>query len=270
MPEAPEVEAIARALRPLVMGRTIRAFRVIHPIATKPQSPAALARILRGNKILRVDRLGKYLLLHLSHGVLVFHFKFDGRLLWFDRQHPRSVHVDILFTLDRGILGFVDPRHLGRAAWYASPESSNSLRSLGVDVFSTDFTANALAEILRSSSRPVKLVLLDQAKIAGLGNIYATEALWHARFNPWRLARRATPAESRRLHISVVRVARRALECCSHPPPEFRNSGWWFADLGKILRAYDLEGKPCRRCGTQIRRIQLGGRSTYFCPRCQR
>jgi formamidopyrimidine-DNA glycosylase len=270
MPEAPEVEVVVRGLRPFVIGRTIRAFRVVHPIAIKPQSPDALAKALQGNRIVKVTRRGKYLLLNLTRGSLVFHFKFDGQLLWFDRVPARGIHVDVLFHLDRGILGYVDPRHLGRANWYANPESVPALRSLGVDVFSRAFTAPALAGILGASRLPVKLLLMDQEKIAGLGNIYANEALWHARLNPRKLANRVTPEESRRLHKAIVSTVRRALECCSHPAPDFRNPEWWFADLSHMLRVYGREGERCRRCGGRIKRIQQSGRSSYFCPRCQR
>jgi formamidopyrimidine-DNA glycosylase len=270
MPEAPEVEAVVRALRPLVNGRTIRACRVIHPVATKPQSPGDLGKALRGNRISEVTRRGKYLLLKLSRGSLVFHFKFDGQLLWFDRPPARDVHVDVFFFLDRGILGYADPRHLGRANWAVDPDKVPGLRALGVDVFSRGFTASALTNILSGSRHPVKLLLMDQKKIAGLGNIYSSEALWHARLDPRRIARRVKPAESRRLHKAIVSTARRALECCCHPAPDFRNPDWWFADLSRILRVYGQDGQPCRRCGGRINRIQLGGRSSYFCPRCQR
>ena len=270
MPEAPEVEAVARALRPLVVGRTVRACRVIHPVAVLPQSPAALAKTLRGNRIIAVTRRGKYLLLQLSRGSLVFHFKFDGQLIWFDRPPARGLHVDVLFKLDRGILGFVDQRHLGRANWFANPEIVPGLRALGVDVFSRAFTATVFAKTLSGSRFPLKLLLMDQTKIAGLGNIYSNESLWHARLNPRRPANRVTAAESRRLHKAIVSTARRALECCCHPAPDFRNPEWWFADLSRILRVYGREGQPCRRCGGRIKRIQQGGRSSYFCPRCQR
>jgi formamidopyrimidine-DNA glycosylase len=270
MPEAPEVEAVVRALRLLVVGRTICDCRVVHPIAIKPQSPAALAKALRGNRIVEVTRLGKYLLLNLSQGVLVFHFKFDGQLLWFDRPPARGVHVDVLFKLDRGILGYVDPRHLGRANWYANSESVPALRLLGVDAFSRAFTAGPLASVLSASRLPVKILLMDQKKIAGLGNIYTNEALWRARLNPCKHANRASPKESRRLHSAIVSTVRRALECCSHPAPDFRNPEWWFADLSRMLRVYGREGELCRRCGGRIKRIQQGGRSSYFCPRCQR
>jgi formamidopyrimidine-DNA glycosylase len=270
MPEAPEVEAVVLALRPHVLGQTIRACRVVHPIAVKPHAPAHLAKLLRGNRIEEVTRIGKYLVLRLTRGILTFHFKFDGQILLFDARPSRETHVDALLKLDKVTLGFVDPRHLGRMNWHESVESTPSLNKLGVDIFSKEFTSAALDAILKKSRLVLKLLLTDQAKLAGLGNIYSSEALWHARLNPRRASNRLSSAETRRLHKAIVSTAHRALECCSHPPPNFRDLEWWFSDLTAILRVYGLEGERCRRCSGTIKRIQQGGRSSFFCPRCQR
>ncbi len=270
MPEAPEVEAVVRALRRHVVGQVIHACRVIHPIAVKPQTPAQLAKLLRGNRIEEVSRIGKYLILRLARGILTFHFKFDGQILLFDATPPREVHVDVLVTLGDVTLGFVDPRHLGRMNWHESVEAMPALKKLGVDIFSRDFTLSALDAILKKSRLVLKILLTDQTKLAGLGNIYSSEASWHARLNPRRRANRLTSEESRRLHKAIVSTARRALECCSHPPPNFHNTEWWFSDLTPMLRVYGREGERCRRCGGTIKRIQQGGRSSFFCPRCQR
>jgi formamidopyrimidine-DNA glycosylase len=270
MPEAPEVEAVVRALRPIVLGQVIRSCRVIHPIAVKPNTPAVLTKKLRGNRIEDVTRVGKYLIFRLARGILSFHFKFDGQILIFDTTVPRGVHVDVLLTLERVTLGFVDQRHLGRMNWHESVADTPSLKKLGMDVFSSEFTLTRLASILEKSRLPVKLLLTEQAKIAGLGNIYSSEALRHARLNPRRQSSRLTSEEMRRLHKAIVSTAHRALECCSHPPPDFRNPEWWFSDLKPMLRVYGREGKRCFRSDGTIKRIQQGGRSSFFCPRCQR
>lgn len=270
MPEAPEVEAVLRALRPHIEGCTIRDACIVHPIAIKPQRATEFVRHVRGQTIQSISRRGKYLLLNLSRGLLVLHFKFDGQLILFDRQPSPGVHVDVLLHLDKTVLAFVDPRHFGRILWYPDIASARSLSKLGLDVFSPSFTVPALAKILRRTNRFIKSALLDQSLVAGIGNIYSSEALWQAKLNPRKRAGRLKIGEIRRLHSSVVAVLRRAVRCCSEPPPDFRNPGWWFADLDKILRVYQREGRPCRRCGSAIRRIELAGRSTYFCPRCQR
>ena len=278
MPELPEVEAVVRTLRPLVQGRRIRCVHVLHSIATKPQAASHIARHSQGRRIHAVKRQGKYVLLDLDRGLLTMHFKLDGQLLWFANakellkranQSENGVHVDVALELDRGVLGFADRRHFGRVHSWESAEDCPGLAVLGIDALSRDFTPARLAQLLAASKRPLKDFLLDQSHVAGIGNIYSCESLWHARLDPRRRADTLKPQQARRLHKAIVSVLSRALECCLHPAPDFRDPQWWFQGLEKILRAYGREGKPCRRCGEPIRRIAQGGRSTYCCERCQ-
>ena len=279
MPELPEVEAVVRTLRPLVQGRHIRCVHVFHPIAVKPQPARRLAEFATNRPIERVERKGKYVLLLLDRGLITLHFRLDGQLVWFAdgkellqraNVQESGVHVDVAFELSKGVLGFADRRHFGRVYAWDSPEDSPGLASLGVDTLSRDFTFATFRKLLAASVRPLKDFLLDQTRVAGLGNIYSCESLWHARLDPRRRAKSLKPDEARRLHKAIVSVLARALECCLHPAPDFRDSQWWFQGLEKILRAYDREGEPCRRCGTAIQRIEQGGRSTYWCRRCQK
>lgn len=276
MPELPEVEAVVKSLRPLVRGRIIRRCRVIHTIAVRPGSgrgakkaAESLERATRGEKVREVNRRGKYLVLLLNRGAIVMHFRLDGHLLWFDSRKI-SGHVDVALEFARGTMGFADRRHFGRVKWVESAEEIRGIRTLGLEPFSKDFSAKALAEKLRASRLPLKLFLLDQTKIAGLGNIYSSEAMWLARLDPRRRARRISPSEARRLHKAIVRVLRRALECCLHPAPDFRDANWWFQGLEQILNVYGRKGKTCHRCRQPIRRIEQGGRSPYYCARCQK
>jgi formamidopyrimidine-DNA glycosylase len=200
---------------------------------------------------------------------LVLHFKFDGQLLFFDGPVPRNTHVDVVLQLDRGKLGFVDQRHLGTMTWHQNAATIPGLRRLGVEVLSREFTALTLTAILYNANKPIKTLLIDQSKIAGIGNIYSSEILWHARIDPRRLAKRVSAADAQRLHNAVVNVIRRAVECCSNPPPNFRDTEWWFTGLEKLLRVYQREGRPCRRCANLVRRIEQDGRSSYFCAHCQ-
>lgn len=279
MPELPEVEAVVRTLRPLVQRRRIRCAHVLHPIATKPQGTAYISHIAEGQRIQTVDRIGKYVLLSLDRGLLTFHFRLDGQLLWFANvkelleranQGEGGVHVDVAFELDRGILGFADGRHFGRVHAWNSVEECRGLGVLGIDAFSREFTPGRFKQLLSVSKRPVKEFLLEQKRVAGLGNIYSCEALWHARLDPRRRANSLNSQEGLRLHKAIVSVLKRALECCLHPAPDFRDPQWWFQGLESILRAYGCEGELCRRCGQPIRRIAQGGRSTYYCGRCQK
>ncbi|MGB0037124.1 MAG: DNA-formamidopyrimidine glycosylase [Candidatus Acidiferrales bacterium] len=275
MPELPEVEAVARALRPLVEGQTIRRCRVIHPIAVRPSSgrgakraAAIVEKYSARRQIRAVERHGKYIVLALDRGFLILHFRLDGQLVWFDSKKIHG-HVDVVFEFDHGILGFLDRRHFGRVQWVDSLEQIPGLRDMGIEPLSRGFTAKRFAKLLSASDRPLKLFLLDQNKVAGIGNIYSNEAMWRARLNPGRRARKLTPAEARRLYKAIVDVLRRALECCLHPAPDFRDSNWWFQGLERMLRVYGREGKKCRACGRPIERMEQGGRSTFWCKHCQ-
>jgi formamidopyrimidine-DNA glycosylase len=279
MPELPEVEAVARTLRPLVEGCRIRCVHVLHAIAVKPQLAAHVSRFAQGQRLRSIERRGKYLLVHLERGLLTMHFRLDGQLVWFSdakemfaraNQPDSGVHVDVALEFDKGILAFADGRHFGRVHAWESEESCPALTGLGIDALSPEFTAQRLRELLGASKRPLKEFLLDQTRVAGIGNIYSCESLWHAKLDPRRRVNSLNPAEARRLHKAIVSVLARALECCLHPPPDFRDPAWWFQGLEKILRAYDREGLSCRRCGKPIQRIEQGGRSTYFCGHCQK
>ncbi len=278
MPELPEVEAVVRTLRPLARGRRIRCVHVFHPITTKPQAASLVARFAQGRRIRAVERKGKYVLLVLDRGLLTLHFRLDGQLLWFANgkellhranQRENGVHVDVALELDKGVLGFADRRHFGRVHFWESAADCPGLRVLGMDALSRDFTSTRLSQLLTASKRPLKDFLLDQARVAGIGNIYSCESLWHARLDPRRRANTLELQEARRLHKAIVSVLSRALECCLHLAPDFRDPEWWFQGLESILRAYGREGEPCHRCEEPIQRIAQGGRSTYCCGRCQ-
>lgn len=232
-----------------------------------------------GCHILGASRHGKYLLLPLDRGLIEMHFRLDGQLIWFQsasdlfhraNQSPDGVHVDVALELDNGVLGFADQRHFGRVHHWESFEACPSLRTLGPDALSRKFTPSFLHARLFASRRPLKEFLLDQSKIAGIGNIYSAEALWHARLDPRRPANSLSRADSAKLHKAIVSVLRRALECCLDPAPDFRDPQWWFQGLERILSAYQREGLPCRRCGRAIRRIEQRGRFTYCCLHCQK
>ena len=279
MPELPEVEAVRRALRPLVRGKRIRSVHAFHPIATRPQSQGQFTRMVEGRRIQEVRRHGKYLFLELDRGLIEMHFRFDGQLIWFSNAREllkranvaeRGVHVDVALELSKGVLGFADGRHFARVHAWRSEAECKPLRQLGIDARSREFTAQFLARKLEASRRELKQFLMDQPKIAGIGNIYSCEALWQARLSPLRRADSLDRAEARRLHKAIVSVLRRALECCLNPAPDFVDPQWWFQGLEKILRAYQREGEPCKRCGQSIRRVEQGGRSTYYCPKCQK
>jgi formamidopyrimidine-DNA glycosylase len=279
MPELPEVEAVVRTLRPLVQHRRIRCVHVFHAIATRPQTASQVARFAEGQRICAVERKGKYVLLFTDRGLLTLHFRLDGQLLWLSNaaellkranHGANRVHVDIAFEFDKGVLGFADRRHFGRVHAWKSAQDCRGLSGLGIDALSREKAPRRFRELLANSKRPLKEFLLDQTRVAGVGNIYSSESLWHARLNPRRRANTLKPLEALRLHKAIVSVLSRALECCLHPAPDFRDLEWWFQGLEKVLRVYGREGKPCHRCRAPIQRIEQGGRSTYYCRRCQK
>ena len=279
MPELPEVEAVARALRPLVKGQRIRCLHVFHAIALKPQNPAEAARLVEGCRVKDVFRRGKYLFLALDGGLVEMHFRFDGQLVWFSNARnlleranagEDGVHIDVALELGRGVLGFADRRHFGRVHAWESETECLPLQKLGMDAFASGFTAKELHARLSRSKRPLKEFLLDQTRVAGIGNIYSSEALWRSRLNPWRRADSLDRKKAAKLHKAIVYVLRRALECCEHPAPDFRDPTWWFRGLEEILQAYQREDLPCRLCGRPIVRAEQGGRSTYYCKHCQK
>jgi len=279
MPELPEVEAIARTLRPLVCGQRIHRVHVFHPLATRPQPPGKLIRLAEGRRIRTVTRRGKYLLLELDRGLIELHFRLDGRLIWFPNarqfwakvNRPRDgIHVDVAFEGIHGVLAFADDRHFGRVHAWKSLSSCLPLGKLGPDAQSPQFTRKFLSENLCRSRQPIKEFLLNQSKIAGLGNIYSCESLWQAGLYPSRSANSLQRQEVDRLHKAIVSVLCRALKCCLVPAPEFADPDWWFKGLDKILCVYQRERQPCTRCARPIRRIRQGGRSTYCCFNCQK
>jgi len=278
MPELPEVQAVVRTLRPFLKARKIRGVHVLHAIAVKPQRPSELARIAEGQRISDVGRHGKYLLVLLQSGLLTMHFRLDGQLVWFSsskeflaRANAKidGVHVDVALELDRGVLGSADRRHFGRVHAWRSRRECAGLGRLGIDARAKQFTANYFFGLLRGSRRPLKEFLLEQSFVAGIGNIYSCESLWHARLDPRRRASSLSLAEARRLHKAIVSVLARALECCLHPAPNFRDARWWFQGLERIVRVYRRAGESCKRCGERVARIAQGGRSTYYCKGCQ-
>jgi formamidopyrimidine-DNA glycosylase len=281
MPELPEVEAVATSLRPLVTKCKIRSVEVFHPIAVLPQTASHVSKVLTGRRIESLQRKGKYLFLALDDGAAIeMHFRFDGHLIRFanakeldaraNKKTDNGVHVDVALELDKGVIAFADGRHLGRVHAWESLAECPPYNELGIDAMSPEFTAKAFAQLVAKSRRPLKEFLLDQSRVAGVGNIYSCEALWHAKINPFRLANSLQPAEARNLYKAIVSVLRRALRCCLNPPPNFADADWWFQGIDKTLRVYQREGEPCRRDGHPIQRTTKGNRSTYFCAHCQK
>lgn len=272
MPELPEVETVVRDLRPLLVKRTIVSARVHWERTIAAPSARAFARQIRQNEIRAITRRGKYLIFHLrgragATKYWLAHLRMTGGFHLVARGAPRDQHMHVCLRLDDGNeLRFRDPRKFGRM-WLVD-DPARVLAALGpepLDISAREF--HARIEERRGALKPL---LLDQSFLAGIGNIYADEALWFARLHPQRRVESLTRAERGRLYRAIRSVLRRAIAVggTSIDVMYTRVNGM-SGGFVESLRAFDQETRPCRRCGTAIRKIVVGQRGTHFCPTCQ-
>lgn len=260
MPELPEVEKAMRRLRRAIEGKTIAAVRALHP-ALKRQIPDVKARQLTARRISRVERRGKHQLIHLEDGsVLHAHFRMNGDwIITRTEGEPDKFTRAVIDLTDGTRVELHDRRALSALSFHATAE--DSLPALGIEANDAALNAAYLAKALRARRGPIKPSLMDQKVIAGLGNIYAAEALWRARISPRAAANSISKARLARL----VDAIREVLGPKNRPPGRYTDK----ANRHRFA-VYDREGEPCLVCATPIRRIIQAGRSTYFCPKCQR
>ena len=283
MPELPEVETIRRDLAPSLYGRRVVRVRVYHDdLILGSMSRRAFQRAVRGREIGRLERRAKYLLFPL-HGagdlvgraerIMRVQLRMTGRFaLGSERPDPREFrHPGIDLTLDDGrTLFYDDVRRLGGFD-ILSPESwAVQAARLGPEPLATEFTAAKLGRILTSLRAPIKNALLDQRRLAGVGNIYASEMLHRAGIDPRRPAGSLSRVETRRLHRSIRAVLRAALEKSGTTVRDYRAVNGRSGSFQTELRVYGREGCRCRRCGADVSRIVQAGRSSFFCRSCQR
>jgi formamidopyrimidine-DNA glycosylase len=265
MPELPEVEIIVRRLREVLGGRTIIRAQLVRQGLAPQVSSLAFARNLKGARVDDVSRRGKNILIRFDNGrTLVTHLRMTGQFLLVDREAHPVAHTHAIFSLDNRMkLLFTDQRHFG---WMtivktAQESATQSLSKLGAEPLEGEFTVESLHATLRRSGRAIKLFLLDQTKVAGLGNIYVVEALFRAGISPQARARTISRPKALRLRNAIVDVLTEAIGKGSTPYVSGEFESW---------HVYDREGEPCSVCLTPIKRTRQGQRSTYYCPRCQR
>ncbi len=276
MPELPEVELVARSLERLVAGRRIEAAKLLRPGLAPENTPREFARALRGVRIERVGRRGKHILAEMDNGrVLITHLRMTGRFLMLPARGALPKHTHALFQLEEGRrLAFTDQRHFGLMKVIRTEQlaEARELRDLAPEPFSDEFTPEQLAGVLARTRRTLKDVLLDQTKVTGLGNIYAAEVLFLARLDPFVPANALSRRDVARLHRAVLDVLGEAIAHGStmNVDPEDIEASYFGGGYNKRWRVYDREGEPCQTCGSAVSRVSHAGRSTYFCPRCQR
>lgn len=272
MPELPEVETVVRTLRRQLRGQSICGVR-LGPRQLRRPWPSHRSSVFDSPRpVLGVSRRGKWIRVHLADGWnLLFHLGMTGRLWVVEADAPDQPHTHLVFDLSPGQrqLRFQDVRRFGLADLLTNEEWQRMIASehLGPEPF--DLTAEQLWHKARASRRCLKAILMDQSVTAGVGNIYADEALFEARLHPGRLGRTLRRDEVERLQIALVTVLRRAIECHGSTIRTFFYGENGRGGYQNEFRVYQQTGKPCPRCQAAIRRTVLAGRSTHFCPRCQ-
>jgi len=282
MPELPEVEVLARHLRPLILGRRIRAVDVLRAKVLRPTSLCTFREILLGAKFTGLSRRGKYLLFELepkSGGpplTLLGHLGMTGRMYFAPKAAGLPRHAAVVLDLGGDNFVYEDTRYFGRLTLDLS-----AVKRLGPEPLDGGFSRVAFARQLKRSRQAIKIRLLDQGLVAGIGNIYASEALFRARVSPRRSAGKLTAAQVARLWRAIRGVLREAIAGGSTVPLNFggtRSDGLFYfgraADTPDYyeerLRVYGRAGRPCWRCARPIKVIRQAGRSTFYCPQCQK
>jgi formamidopyrimidine-DNA glycosylase len=274
MPELPEVEHVVRALRPVVTGRRILAAELNLKRIAPELSRAKFGRQLQNTLITGVGRRGKYILFELEQGrMLATHLRMTGKFvsLTTDESLPPYAHV-VFYLDDERRLVFCDMRQFGRMRLISSVQRlPKELTTLAPEPLSDEFTEDYFLDTLARSKRSLKQLLLDQTRVLGLGNIYAVEALFLAGVNPLKPAHRLSKPRARKLYHAIRQILHEAIEAGSTLQIDLADGkAGYFGTVERFWRVYEREGEPCVNCGTRIRRIVHGGRSTYYCPRCQR
>jgi len=282
MPELPEVEVLARHLRPLIRGKTIRAVNVRRAKVLLPTTTRKFNRTLVGATFTGLSRRGKYLLFRLRAKdnrkpiLLLGHLGMTGRMFLAQKTRPLPKHTAVTLDLGACNLIYEDTRYFGRLTL-----DTSAVARLGPEPLGARFKTETFAQSLKRSRQAIKVRLLDQGLIAGIGNIYATEALFRACISPGLAANKLAVAQVRRLRLAIRAVLSEAVKCGSTVPLNLDgNPSDGFFYYGRApsapdfyeerLRVYDREGKPCPNCRRPIKRIVQAARSTFYCPHCQR
>jgi len=280
MPELPEVETVRRGLEQRTEGFTIARVVVLRDraIAAPRQDPVGFRQALEGRTVQHWLRRGKYLIAQLDQGHWGVHLRMTGQFLWLEAErsaaHPPCRHTRVQIWNQHGQeLRFIDTRSFAEMWWVPAPMPIESvitgLQRLGPEPFDPLFDAAYLRQRLKGSRRPVKSALLDQALVAGVGNIYADEALYAAGIAPQTLAGRLKMPQIERLRQSLVEVLEQSIGAGGTTFSDFRDLTGTNGNYGGMAWVYRRGGQPCRRCGETILREKLSGRSSHWCPRCQ-
>ena len=271
MPELPEVETTRRGLAPLLQGERIRA-AVVRNRALRRPIPNHLAKQVSGARVESVSRRGKYLVIDCGRGTLLLHLGMSGRLWVVTADTPPGPHDHFDLVLDSGVvIRLRDPRRFGLVVWTTrSPEHHPLLRDIGPEPLTGDFDGDSLYAATRKRTAAIKLVLMDSRVVAGIGNIYASEALFRAGIRPTTAAHRVSLARCNVLAEKVKETLAAAIRAGGSSLRDYVGSDGLAGNFQTQFFAYDRAGEPCLRCGATIRLLRQGQRSTFYCPGCQK
>jgi formamidopyrimidine-DNA glycosylase len=271
IPELPEVETIRRQLTPLVEGRTLERVEILDPRWSRPLAPRELAAALEGRRIERLGRRGKYLVWSLEDDVhLAQHLRMTGSLLWEPAVEPAHVRVRMELS-PRAQLVITDPRRFGTGELLLGSGALEAFFAsrLGLEPFDERFTPEHLRGLARGRRGPIKALLLDQSRIAGVGNIYADEALYRARVHPLRPAWRLRRREHADLRAALIEALQAGIDARGASIDDFRHVDGVEGAFQNEFLVHRRAGEPCGRCGHEISKMVVAGRGTYACERCQ-
>ena len=275
MPELPEVETTLRGISPHIQGKTV-ADVVLRQTKLRWQINPQLAELLAGQEVLSCRRRAKYLIIGFATGILLIHLGMSGSLRIFTDgdtriDHPdKHDHADIVFA-DGTVLRYHDPRKFGAILWYEGiAEHHPLLEKLGPEPLSDDFSADYLYQKFKTQKRAVKLALMDNAVVVGVGNIYANESLFKSGISPHRPADKVKKKECAVLVETIKSVLQRAIETGGSTLRDFVNSDGKSGYFQQEYKVYGKTDQPCAHCGTPIAKTVIGQRGTFYCPVCQR
>jgi len=272
MPELPEVETVRRGLEKLILGKKIVSLDIRYPKMIKTDLDQ-FQRELPGQVVKSMGRRGKYLLFYLTDKVLISHLRMEGKYFYYPDQVPERKHAHVLIHFeDGGTLVYEDVRKFGTMELLA-PELLEAYflsKKLGPEPTEQDFDLEIFRGALKKSKKPIKSHLLDQTLVAGLGNIYVDEVLWRAKVHPSRTSNSLSAQEARKVHDQTMEVLGQAVEKGGSTIRTYTNAFGEDGTMQEFHQVYDKTGEACSRCGSIIEKIQLGGRGTHFCPKCQR
>lgn len=274
MPELPEVETIRRVLEPQIQGLTIRSAAVNRPEVVAHPSSDEFCKQLVGQTIERMERRGKFLLMLLNSGDrIIIHLRMTGCLLYTPADLPQEKHTHLIFELNDGKeLRFSDTRRFGRLCLIPSGETDtySGIEKLGKEPFDSDFSAEYLTAHFGKRKKAIKECLLEQGVIAGIGNIYSDEILFAAKIHPARQANSLTEREWMQLAATIPQQLSYYIEKNEMTPEEYLETKGQDYRNTPFLQVYGREGEPCPNCGEVLCRMVIGGRSSIYCPACQK